>query len=90
MEREVRKARKLMEEMDAAAEERQWAQLLALLGKADEGLEVSLPLLQSVAIGKAVKKLAKADDAACAAKAGAIVRKWKAQAQAAVSGTPPS
>jgi hypothetical protein len=77
LEREVRRASRLVEEMGAASEAGQWARLLELLGKA-AALDVSLALLQQCTIGKVVKKLAKVADATCAAKADAIVRKWKA------------
>ena len=58
-------------------EAEKWGRLAAALDRAEK-LEVSFRLLKAVPIGKAVKKVGKkAADKACAAKAAAMVTRWK-------------
>ena len=75
--KEIRKAEKIVEDINAAMESSSWAQLRAALGRAEK-LNVSIRLLKEVPIGKLVKKIGKkAEDKACAEKATAIVSRWK-------------
>jgi hypothetical protein len=68
--REIKKAEKVMEEMERWSAKAEWPQVLTLLTtKADE-LVVSTRLLRECGIGKAVRKLGKKVQAAGAGGAG--------------------
>ena len=75
--REIRRAERVLEEINSAMEAANWARLSAALDKAEK-IQVTFRLLKAVPIGKAIKKVGKkAGDKTCAAKATAMVTRWK-------------